>query len=110
MPWANDSARRATLPRDWHARRARTKRLAGGRCQHVDDQDQRCTWRSPVARSGQPDGHADHIVPGTDDSQQNLRWLCPPHHAAKSSGEGHDAMRALRAKAYHPRERHPGAR
>jgi 5-methylcytosine-specific restriction protein A len=108
VTWDRRSRRRAELPKDWHARRARTKRLAGGRCQHVDAGGQRCTWTSPPRGSGQPDGHADHINRALGDEQSNLQWLCPAHHNEKSASEGHEAMRAIRALASHPRERHPG--
>lgn len=102
MPWST-SNRRATLPKDWHQQRARTWRAAGGRCQQVTN-GARCPWTGRLNGDG---GQADHVH-GPDHPE--LQWLCPTHHAVKSSGEGHDAMRAQRAKLHHPVERHPGAR
>ena len=107
MPW-DTSTRRTSLPKDWHARRARTKRQADGRCQHTEPDGTRCTWTSPQRGSGQPDGHADHINREAGDEQTNLQWLCPDHHNAKSSTEGHAAMREQRTAGRHPAERHPG--
>lgn len=107
MPWDNDSPRHARLPKDWHARRARTERIAGKRCQRVEG-GQRCTWTSPPKGSGQPGGHADHIDRTKGDEQSNLEWLCPTHHKIKTSAEGHAAAAAARSDALHPVERHPG--
>jgi 5-methylcytosine-specific restriction protein A len=108
MPWST-SDRRTRLPKDWHAQRAATYRQAGGRCQHTNPDGTRCLWTGPLnGRPGQPGGHADHIRPSDDTSP--LQWLCPTHHGAKSSAEGHAAMRAQRAKLHHPTERHPGLR
>lgn len=107
MPWST-SDRRSRLGPDWHARRARCYRNAGGRCQHVDDNGQRCTTRPPLHKTTtQAGGHADHIDRELGEDGP-LAWLCPAHHYAKSSAEGHDAMRQQRAKTLHPRERHPG--
>lgn len=107
MPWST-SDRGARLPTDWHARRARAYREAGGRCQWITE-GVRCTWVGPLHKTAtQAAGHCDHIDRAAGDSPANLRWLCPTHHLEKSSGEGHAAMRLQRAKAFHPRERHPG--
>lgn len=108
MPWTtSDRAKR--LPPDWHARRARTYRAACGRCQIIDN-GRRCNTYVPLHKRGdQPAGHADHITPGAGDQQDNLQWVCPPHHGRKSSGEGHQAMAAQHAKTKHPTERHPSA-
>lgn len=108
MPWST-SDRAIRLPKDWHARRARTYRIAGGRCQHTDN-GQRCTTHAPLHKRGnQPAGHADHITAGAGDQTDNLQWLCPPHHLAKSSNEGHQAMATQRTKAKHPIQQHPAA-
>ncbi|WP_079868837.1 HNH endonuclease [Mycobacteroides abscessus] len=52
----------------------------------------------------------DHIVPGDDHSDGNLRAACRKCHAHKSSAEGNDRQRQLRALRKRPIERHPGQR
>jgi 5-methylcytosine-specific restriction protein A len=100
MPWSTSTR---VMPKDWHKQRARCWRAAGGRCQHVTD-GERCTWTGRLNGDG---GQADHVH-GPDDEE--LQWLCPAHHSAKSAAEGHQAMRVQRAKLRHPIEQHPGAR
>jgi 5-methylcytosine-specific restriction protein A len=100
MPWsAGISPRSQELPPDWQTRRANAKRRAAGRCERITPDGTRCNARG---------NQCDHIIPGNNHSLDNLEWLCQPHHAAKSAAEGHDAMRAQRAKLRHPTERHPG--
>jgi 5-methylcytosine-specific restriction protein A len=92
--WAG-STRKFSLPPDWPAIRSRILRRDGHRC----------------VICGAPARQVDHITPaylgGTDDDD-NLASLCDPHHAAKSSREGHDAMRAARARIQRQAPRHPG--
>lgn len=108
MPWST-SRRHDRLPADWHKQRARAYRAAGGRCQHHDQHGQRCTWTGPLnGKPGRPGGHADHI--NRTDPDSPLQWLCPTHHLTKSSREGHQAMRQVRAAAKHPSETHPALR
>ncbi|WP_074367871.1 HNH endonuclease [Mycobacteroides abscessus] len=52
----------------------------------------------------------DHIVRGDDHSDENLRGACASCHARKSSAEGNDRKRQLRALRKRPPERHPGQR
>ncbi|WP_195167778.1 HNH endonuclease [Mycobacteroides abscessus] len=52
----------------------------------------------------------DHIVRGDDHSDENLRAACSKCHARKSSAEGNDRQRQLRALRKRPPERHPGRR
>lgn len=52
----------------------------------------------------------DHIVRGDDHSDENLRAACRKCHAHKSSAEGNDRQRQLRALRKRPVERHPGRR
>jgi len=96
MAWAT-STRAARLPADWPARRAAVRRRAQGRCEHINGT--RCTDRG---------NECDHIIPGDNHALTNLQWLCGPHHRAKTQVEAAGAMRTLRARARHPRERHPG--
>lgn len=107
MPWST-SDRREQLPSDWHARRARTYRVAGGRCEWVTD-GHRCAYTGPLNKTaGRPGMHVDHKDRTKGHEQANLQLLCPPHHLAKSSTEGQYAMRQLRGSAYHRIEKHPG--
>jgi 5-methylcytosine-specific restriction enzyme A len=53
----------------------------------------------------------DHIRPGDDHSESNLRSLCGFHHQKKSSHEGGAAMAAKRRdieKKFRRQEAHPG--
>lgn len=52
----------------------------------------------------------DHIVRGDDHSIENLRAACRKCHDRKSSAEGNDRQRQLRALRKRPIERHPGHR
>jgi hypothetical protein len=92
--WAG-STRRGQLPPDWPQRRAFVRERAGGRCQDINDDSERC----PL-----PGTDCDHIRPGQDHSYANLQWLCPGHHRVKSAREGAQA----RVPLHRPRERHPG--
>lgn len=98
MPWPNQSPRRAQLPPDWHKRRARTWRTAGGQCQWVTN-GQRCTW---TGRLNGDNGQCDHIDNPHD--HDRLQWLCPTHHKQKT------ALEAAAPRTRHPRptEQHPG--
>jgi 5-methylcytosine-specific restriction endonuclease McrA len=95
MAWL-DSDRSARLPDAWPKIRRRIFRRDGHRCTWIDD-GQRCTAEAT---------EVDHIHPGDDHSDHNLRSLCTRHHARKSSAEGHAA------RYRHPRRRppdpHPG--
>lgn len=100
MAWEG-STRRARLPRDWHARRARIMRIHGRVC-HI---------------CGGPDADTvDHVRRGDDHSDDNLRPVhdrVPPHcHRRKSSSEGGAAAgaaaRARAASRFRPKEAHPG--
>lgn len=80
-PWAG-STRLARLPRGWHATRARILR-----------RDRRICWIC-----GGPGADAvDHVTPGDDHSDANLRAvhhdIAPWCHRRKSSLEGHTARR-----------------
>lgn len=89
------SDRRHTLPPGWDHIRARILKRDG----------YACTVCGHVATE------VDHVIPhhaGGSDHDDNLTSLCRTHHAAKSSLEGHDAMRQARAAARRPRLRHPG--
>lgn len=98
MPGWRDSARKTRLPPGWAAIRDRI--LA--RDQH------RCTWVDHGQRCGAPATDVDHIRPGDDHSDANLRSLCGPHHRAKSSSEGGRASAKRRAKRAREPEPHPG--
>lgn len=101
MVWSNDnvSARKQRLPDNWPELRAFVKRRAHGRCEAIKADGTRCKAFG---------NQCDHILAGDNHDPTNLQWLCDAHHAQKSSAEGHTAARTARAKAFHPRERHPG--
>ena len=107
MPWST-SNRRATLPADHHARRARAYREAQGHCQWVEN-GQRCNTYAPLHKRGnQPAGHGDHIIASGPDTPDNYQWLCPPHHYRKSALEGAQARKAQPSRKHREPEQHPG--
>jgi 5-methylcytosine-specific restriction endonuclease McrA len=97
MAWEG-SYRRSRLPRDWQSRRARILRRDGYACQHREDDGRRC---------GRPATDVDHIVPGDNHADTNLRALCRWHHQRKSSAEGAAGRAAKRIPIRRPPETHP---
>lgn len=96
------STRRDRLPADWPKIRSRVLKRDGKRCTHTDDDGERC-----------PDiaSDVDHIVPGDDHREANLRSLCEWHHLKKSGREGGNALAAKRrqnASKFKRVEKHPG--
>ncbi|MBP2479114.1 5-methylcytosine-specific restriction endonuclease McrA [Crossiella equi] len=55
-----------------------------------------------------PSAEVDHIVPGDDHSDSNLRGLCRTCHLSKSGAEGGRASAAARVSATRPTRPHPG--
>lgn len=99
--WAG-SDRRSRLPKDWPRIRNRVLKRDGHRCTHTDYRGVRCP---EIATD------VDHIIPGDDHSEANLRSLCEWHHKKKSSGEGGAARAAARKKInqrFQRVEKHPG--
>jgi 5-methylcytosine-specific restriction protein A len=97
------SDRRARLPSDWAARRARVLARDAYMCRHVRTD----TGRACGARATD----VDHVRHGDDHSESNLQALCDYHHRKKSGSEGGRASaeaRAKRAKA--SAYVHPGLR
>jgi 5-methylcytosine-specific restriction endonuclease McrA len=74
----------------------------------------RCTWRDDYGQRCDGDAdEVDHIVPGDDHGDSNLRSLCTYHHAKKSAHEGGAANAKRRAKItkkFRRNETHPGLR
>ena len=101
--WAG-SDRRSRLPANWSAIRKRVLRRDGYRCTFRDPDD-----RERCAESATD---VDHILPGDDHRESNLRSLCGFHHRKKSSSEGGMAQAAKRREIdsrFRRREEHPGA-
>ncbi|MGH3760266.1 HNH endonuclease [Actinophytocola sp.] len=92
-PWAR-STRRTRLPPDWPRIRARVLR------------------RDPICRlcGTAPSTEVDHIRPGDDHSDTNLRGVCTPCHRTKSAHEGGTAAAARRSRRRPPEPDHPGLR
>ena len=98
----NNSDRRSRLPPDWEKIRKRVLRRDQSMCQEKVAEGDIC---------GQHATDVDHIRPGDDHSDGNLRSLCGPHHRAKSSSEGAKALKAKRtkiSKSFTRVEEHPG--
>jgi len=93
MAWAT-SNRRASLPKDWHRRRAIAKRTAAGQCQAITNDGTRCEA---------PGTDCDHINRHAGDDPINLQWLCRPHHNTKTQAESQAAhLSRKRAVPKHP--------
>lgn len=102
IPNWEGSSRRDGLPQDWPEKRVRVLRRDGHRCTHRDQYGDRCEELAT---------DVDHIVPGDDHREINLRALCGHHHQAKSSREGALALAARRRqmnKRFRRTEAHPG--
>lgn len=95
--WAG-SDRKAELPRNWDIIRAEILLRDHHMCQWVDRGVKCLAYANEV----------DHIRDPHDHNPHNLRALCSPHHARKSSAEGNDARRRLMAKLQLPKRPHPG--
>lgn len=96
------SSRRQELPRDWEHRRRRVLARDNRRCTHRDQYGRRCD---------EPATDVDHIVPGGNHAESNLRSLCSWHHGKKSGNEGGAARAAnwrRNDKKFRRTESHPG--
>lgn len=97
--WAS-SNRREGLPTNWPALRAMVKERAGGRCQ----------WLLPDGNRCRTDGNeCDHIGSNRDHSLANLRWLCAKHHMEDTQRRAQEARRKY-AEPLRAPEAHPGRR
>lgn len=96
MPGWQGSNRRAELPPNWRKIRRAVAERANWRCQNTVG-----GLRCPNVGS-----HCDHIQRGNNHDLDNLRWLCPTCHNAKSGREGAQAKPPL----HRPPEPHPGLR
>ncbi len=94
----NTSRRHDRLPCDWQRIRAVVKARAGGRCQ-AERHARGCNGIGT---------DCDHIIPGDDNSLDNLQWLSSACHKAKTARE--TAMRNIRYRKsrLHPIEENPG--
>ena len=97
------STRRVRLPSNWSSEiRPRILRRDKRQCQAVLDDGTLCLDYA---------NEVDHIKPGDDHSDSNLRAICRWHHKFKSSQEGGQAAARARArirKSFRRSESHPG--
>jgi 5-methylcytosine-specific restriction enzyme A len=103
MPGWEGSTRKSRLPANWQSQ-IRPRILARDGF--------RCTWLESGVRCAAKATDVDHIRPGDNHSDANLRSLCGPHHRRKSSSEGGRAPRRVSRKygVKRPEEAHPGLR
>jgi 5-methylcytosine-specific restriction endonuclease McrA len=102
MPGWAGSDRRHDLPPNWPSIRRRILRRDGHRCVVRDPYGKRCS---------EPATDVDHIRPGNDHSDSNLRSVCEWHHDRKSAREGAAARAAnwrRNDRKYRRSEIHPG--
>jgi 5-methylcytosine-specific restriction protein A len=105
MPGWNNSDRNSRLPDNWKSIRARILRRDGYQCTAIRDDGE-------GLRCPEPATDVDHIRPGDDHRDTNLRSLCDWHHRRKSSSEGGRAMQLARQRAarqFNRSEAHPGS-
>jgi len=101
MGYRRGVRRTSPLPRNWPALRRATLRRAGGRCEAVGFDGDRCTAQAT---------DVDHVVPvseGGGDHLANLQGLCRHHHQVKTGQEGGRANARRLSKAHRPRELSP---
>lgn len=97
MAWSNQPGRQRALPPDWQTIRREV----------LDRDDRRCQLNGPRCTGLATE--VDHIGDNLNHDETNLRAACRTCHAQRSATQGHEAMRARRATAKHPRPRkHPG--
>ncbi|OKI19325.1 HNH endonuclease [Streptomyces sp. CB03911] len=97
MAWTN-SDRRSRLPGNWPVTRRRILRRDGQRCTALFSDGRRCE---------QPATDVDHIIPGDDHSDANLRALCGWCHKTKSASEGGTAAASRAVRTTRPTAPHP---
>lgn len=97
MSWYT-SDRHARLPRDWARVRAAVRERAHGRCQ--------AEIHSILCDGIGTD--CDHIIPGDDDSLDNLQWLNHNCHKLKTAHESARRNTVRARERRHPREANPG--
>ncbi|GAB7187166.1 hypothetical protein ATKI12_6997 [Kitasatospora sp. Ki12] len=97
MAWTT-SDRRDRLPADWQRTRRRILCRDGGRCTATFSTGRRCSARAT---------DVDHIIPGDDHTDDNLRALCGWCHAKKSAHEGGTAAGQRAARQARPTAQHP---
>lgn len=101
MGWET-SDRKDRLPEGWEAIiRPAVLRRCGYQCEARLPSGLRCPRRAT---------DVDHRVPGNDHRPENLQGLCSHHHGKKSSKEGLEARRVVKAAKKRPQEGHPGDR
>ncbi|WP_405944744.1 HNH endonuclease [Streptomyces sp. NBC_00932] len=100
MPWSS-SNRRAELPPDWSAIRARVLARDGHQCRGRMRDGSRCPTTSGL--------EVDHIGDRHDHTDLNLQTLCSWHHKAKTRSESLAARRRRPPdRRARPAESHPG--
>ncbi|GEL19347.1 hypothetical protein PA7_31840 [Pseudonocardia asaccharolytica DSM 44247 = NBRC 16224] len=72
----------------------------------LDRDSHRCTWPTDHGPCGAPADQVDHIDRHGGDDPNNLRALCRPHHAIKTSAEGN--AERWRHRERRPTRPHPG--
>ena len=88
MAWET-SDRKSRLPSDWLKRRSEVFKIHGRRC-YIFEDGRQCTNEAE---------DIDHVIPGDDDSLENLRPICRRCHRAKSSSEGWQALNKKKKEA-----------
>ena len=93
------SHRRDRLPHDWQRIRAAVRARANGRCQAK----QHANGCNGIGTD------CDHIIPGDDNSLDNLQWLSSACHKAKTARETAARNVWYRESRLHPVEKNPGS-
>lgn len=93
------SHRRDRLPHDWQRIRAAVRARANGRCQAK----QHANGCNGIGTD------CDHIIPGDDNSLDNLQWLSSACHKAKTARETAARNAWYRETRLHPVEKNPGS-
>jgi hypothetical protein len=85
------------MPRGWERMRRECKQRAGGRCEAVNREGERCI------EAGNEAHHA-----GGPDEHDNLVWLCRWHHQRITAWQASAGKKKITVSR--PAERHPGLR
>ena len=95
----NTSHRHDRLPPDWQRIRTEVKARANGKCQ-AKHHAKGCNGIGT---------DCDHIIPGDDNSLDNLQWLSSACHKAKTARETAARNSWYRKTRLHPVEKNPGS-
>lgn len=96
MAWSNEQRRSAELPRDWPTRRRQVEARAGGQCEQVQANGERCPNRGTECH---------HAGDRDDHRLESLQWLCRDCHEVETQWQAKVEKVLQQAKLVHRMQR-----